>query len=80
MTFVSTFIEFYSFLPLVGIFVLSLYELYLLYIIFAFVFNISKHLGSFDRTTIFNAMSFLLFGYYDKIRSQLSLRHSDRKK
>ena len=58
------------------IFVFSLYEFYLLYISFAFVFNISKDLGSFDRTTIFNAMSFLLFGYSDEIRTQLSLRHS----
>ena len=70
MTFVSIFSEFYSFIPLVGIFVLSLFELYLLYMTFAFVFNISKHLGSFDRTTIFNAMSFFLFGFSDEIRTQ----------
>ena len=63
-----------------GIFVLSLYEFYLLYISFAFVFNISKDLGLFDITTIFNAKSFLLIGYSDEIQTQLSLRHSDRKK
>ena len=79
MIFASTFSEFYSFLLVVGIFVLSLYELYLLYITFAFVFNISKHLGSFDRTKIFNTMSFFLLGFSDEIQSQLSLRHSERK-
>ena len=76
---VSIFSYSYSFLPFVGIFVLSLYEFYLLYITFAFVFNISKHLGSFDRTTIFNAMSFFLLGFSDEMQSQLSLRHSKRK-
>ena len=59
-----------------GIFVLSLYEFYLLYISFAFVFNNSKDLGSFDRTTIFNAMSFFLLGFSDEMRSQLSLRQT----
>ena len=71
MTFVYIFSEFYSFIPLVGIFVLSFSELYLLYMTFTFVFIISKHLGSVDGTKIFNAMSFFLSGFSDDIRSQL---------
>ena len=71
MTFVSIFSEFYSFIPLVGIFVLSLFELYWLYMTFTFVFNIFKHLASVDGTKIFNAMSFFLLGFSDEKRSQL---------
>ena len=71
MTFVSIFSEFYSFIPLVGIFVLSFSELYLLYMTFTFVFNISKYLGSVDGIKIFNAMSFFSLGFSDEIRSQL---------
>ena len=65
MTFVSIFSEFYLFIPLVGIFVLSFLELYLLYMTFTFVFNISKHLGSFTKR--FNAMSFFLSGFSNDI-------------
>ena len=71
MTFVSIFSEFYSFIPLVGIFVLSFAELYLLYMNFTFVFIISKHLGSVNGTKRFNAMSFFLSGFSDDIKSQL---------
>jgi len=71
MTFVSILSEFYSFIPLVGIFVLGFSELYMFYMTFAFVFFISKHFGSFNRIKRFNAMSFFLSGFSDDIQSQL---------
>ena len=71
MTFVYIFSEFYLFIPLVGISVLSFAELYLLYVNFTFVFIISKHLGSVDGTKRFNAMSFFLSGFSDDIQSQI---------
>ena len=71
MTFVSIFSEFYSFIPLVGISILSCSVLYLLYMTFTFVFNISKHLGSVDGTKRFNAMSFTLSGFSNDVQTQL---------
>ena len=71
MTFVSILSEFYLFIPLVGIFVFSFAELYLLYMNFTFVSIISKHLGSVDRTKRFNAMSFTLSGSSSDIQTQL---------